>query len=97
MDFVLDAVHKVEAEKPNEIPNRDRIVEGIVFKRSDVVMLQAKDVDLEYAQKGENVFYSVRKLFYMLTTVILYQIWFFAVVWIFCYKAQILIFFVRYD
>ena len=54
MDAVLELAHLVEdaGDSPNKIPSRDRLVEKIVFNISDIVMITALNVDLDYASKG---------------------------------------------
>lgn len=49
-DIVLDAAHRKSVE-PNVGPHREDIVESIIFKSSDVVVVHFKDVDLNYAKK----------------------------------------------
>uniref|UniRef100_A0A8C5H3F9 Sm domain-containing protein n=1 Tax=Gouania willdenowi TaxID=441366 RepID=A0A8C5H3F9_GOUWI len=49
-DLVLDAAHRKSAE-PNVGPRKEDIVESIVFKASDVVVVTFKDVDLNFARK----------------------------------------------
>ncbi|TRZ04183.1 hypothetical protein DNTS_007801, partial [Danionella cerebrum] len=49
-DLVLDAAHRKNTE-PNVGPCREDIVESIIFKSSDVVVVHFKDVDLNYAKK----------------------------------------------
>ncbi|XP_062873870.1 ataxin-2 isoform X3 [Trichomycterus rosablanca] len=49
-DLVLDAAHRKSPER-NAGPRREDIVESIIFKTSDVVMVHFKDVDLNYAKK----------------------------------------------
>ncbi|KAK3538928.1 hypothetical protein QTP86_023470, partial [Hemibagrus guttatus] len=49
-DLVLDAAHRNSAEL-NVSPRREDIVESIIFKASDVVVVHFKDVDLSYAKK----------------------------------------------
>uniref|UniRef100_A0A8C1MGH6 Ataxin 2 n=1 Tax=Cyprinus carpio TaxID=7962 RepID=A0A8C1MGH6_CYPCA len=49
-DIVLDAAHRKSVE-PNVGPRREDIVESIIFKSSDVVVVHFKDVDLNYAKK----------------------------------------------
>ncbi|XP_017307249.2 ataxin-2 isoform X4 [Ictalurus punctatus] len=49
-DLVLDAAHRKSPE-PNVGPRREDIVESIIFKASDVVVVHFKDVDLSYAKK----------------------------------------------
>ncbi|XP_026067019.1 ataxin-2-like isoform X2 [Carassius auratus] len=49
-DIVLDAAHRKSVE-PNVSPRREDIVESIIFKSSDVVVVHFKDVDLNYAKK----------------------------------------------
>uniref|UniRef100_A0A672T240 Ataxin-2-like n=1 Tax=Sinocyclocheilus grahami TaxID=75366 RepID=A0A672T240_SINGR len=51
-DIVLDAAHRKSVE-PNVGPRREDIVESIIFKSSDVMVIHFKDVDLNYAKKGE--------------------------------------------
>ncbi|XP_078083568.1 ataxin-2 isoform X9 [Mustelus asterias] len=52
-DLVLDAAHRKNTESsPRELgPKREDIVESIIFKSADVVMLHFKDVDLSYARR----------------------------------------------
>uniref|UniRef100_A0A672SYX9 Ataxin-2-like n=1 Tax=Sinocyclocheilus grahami TaxID=75366 RepID=A0A672SYX9_SINGR len=49
-DIVLDAAHRKSVE-PNVGPRREDIVESIIFKSSDVMVIHFKDVDLNYAKK----------------------------------------------
>uniref|UniRef100_A0A4W4HA90 Sm domain-containing protein n=1 Tax=Electrophorus electricus TaxID=8005 RepID=A0A4W4HA90_ELEEL len=49
-DLVLDAAHRKSPE-PSMGPRREDIVESIIFKSSDVVVVHFKDVDLNYAKK----------------------------------------------
>ncbi|XP_061116059.1 ataxin-2 isoform X4 [Conger conger] len=49
-DLVLDAAHRKSSD-PSLGPRREDIVESIIFKASDVVVVQFKDVDLNYARK----------------------------------------------
>ncbi|XP_076853690.1 ataxin-2 isoform X3 [Brachyhypopomus gauderio] len=49
-DLVLDAAHRKSPE-PSVGPRREDIVESIIFKSSDVVVVHFKDVDLNYAKK----------------------------------------------
>uniref|UniRef100_A0A673L0M6 Ataxin-2-like n=1 Tax=Sinocyclocheilus rhinocerous TaxID=307959 RepID=A0A673L0M6_9TELE len=49
-DIVLDAAHRKSVE-PSVGPRREDIVESIIFKSSDVVVVHFKDVDLSYAKK----------------------------------------------
>lgn len=51
-DIVLDAAHRKSIE-PSVGPRREDIVESIIFKSSDVVVVHFKDVDLNYAKKGK--------------------------------------------
>ncbi|XP_048467681.1 ataxin-2-like [Rhincodon typus] len=53
-DLVLDAAHRKNAESSSRElgPKREDIVESIIFKSADVVMLHFKDVDLSYARRG---------------------------------------------
>ncbi|XP_041926968.1 ataxin-2 isoform X8 [Alosa alosa] len=49
-DLVLDAAHRRSPE-PSVGPRREDIVESIIFKSSDVVVVHFKDVDLNFAKK----------------------------------------------
>ncbi|XP_028914312.1 ataxin-2 isoform X2 [Ornithorhynchus anatinus] len=49
-DLVLDAAHKKTAESSLG-PKREDIVESILFKSSDFVMVQFKDMDSNYARR----------------------------------------------
>ncbi|XP_054631092.1 ataxin-2 isoform X9 [Dunckerocampus dactyliophorus] len=49
-DLVLDAAHRRSPE-PSVGPRKEDIVESIVFKASDVVVVSFKDVDLNFARK----------------------------------------------
>ncbi|XP_059403842.1 ataxin-2-like isoform X3 [Carassius carassius] len=49
-DIVLDAAHRKNVE-PSVGPRREDIVESIIFKSSDVVVVHFKDVDLNFAKK----------------------------------------------
>uniref|UniRef100_A0A8C5MND9 Ataxin 2 n=1 Tax=Leptobrachium leishanense TaxID=445787 RepID=A0A8C5MND9_9ANUR len=48
-DLVLDAAHKKMAESLG--PKREDIVESVLFKSSDFVMVQFKDMDINYARR----------------------------------------------
>ena len=58
MDVVLELAHLVEdaGDSPNKIPSKERLVEKIVFNISDIVMITALNVDLDYALKGSVLF-----------------------------------------
>ncbi|XP_028269942.1 ataxin-2 isoform X6 [Parambassis ranga] len=49
-DLVLDAAHRKSPE-PTPGPRKEDIVESIIFKASDVVVVNFKDVDLNFAKK----------------------------------------------
>ncbi|XP_072290038.1 ataxin-2 isoform X6 [Eucyclogobius newberryi] len=49
-DLVLDAAHRKNTE-PNTGPRKEDIVESIIFKASDIVVVSFKDVDLNFARK----------------------------------------------
>ncbi|KAM7019177.1 ataxin-2 isoform 13-T13 [Tautogolabrus adspersus] len=49
-DLVLDAAHRKSPE-PSIAPRKEDIVESIIFKASDVVVVTFKDVDLNFARK----------------------------------------------
>ncbi|XP_056273982.1 ataxin-2 isoform X2 [Pseudoliparis swirei] len=49
-DVVLDAAHRKSPE-PSIAPRKEDIVESIIFKASDVVVVTFKDVDLNFARK----------------------------------------------
>lgn len=47
----MDAAHRKSPE-PSIAPRKEDIVESIIFKASDVVVVTFKDVDLNFARKG---------------------------------------------
>uniref|UniRef100_A0A8C9S6D2 Ataxin 2 n=1 Tax=Scleropages formosus TaxID=113540 RepID=A0A8C9S6D2_SCLFO len=49
-ELVLDAAHR-KGPEPVVGPRHEDIVESIIFKASDVVVVQFKDIDLNYAKK----------------------------------------------
>uniref|UniRef100_A0A672IXU3 LsmAD domain-containing protein n=1 Tax=Salarias fasciatus TaxID=181472 RepID=A0A672IXU3_SALFA len=49
-DLVLDAAHRKSPE-PSTGPRKEDIVESIIFKASDVLVVTFKDVDLNFARK----------------------------------------------
>lgn len=50
-DLVLDAAHRKTAES-SPGPKREDIIESILFKSSDFVMVHFKDMDSSYARRG---------------------------------------------
>lgn len=50
-DLVLDAAHRKNTELSIG-PRKEDIVESIIFKASDVVVVTFKDADLNFARKG---------------------------------------------
>uniref|UniRef100_A0A8C4HR31 LsmAD domain-containing protein n=1 Tax=Dicentrarchus labrax TaxID=13489 RepID=A0A8C4HR31_DICLA len=56
-DLVLDAAHRKSPE-PSIAPRKEDIVESIIFKASDVVVVTFKDVDLNFARKGTEDIYN---------------------------------------
>lgn len=54
---MLDAAHRKGLDL-SIAPRKEDIVESIIFKASDVVVVTFKDVDLNFARKGtENVYF----------------------------------------
>lgn len=64
-DLVLDAAHRKSPE-PSIGPRKEDIVESIIFKASDVVVVTFKDVDLNFARKGTEhiLYYQVVQYYY---------------------------------
>uniref|UniRef100_A0A8C9F7K0 Sm domain-containing protein n=1 Tax=Pavo cristatus TaxID=9049 RepID=A0A8C9F7K0_PAVCR len=54
-DLVLDAAHRKTAESSLG-PKREDILESILFKSSDFVMVHFKDMDTNYARRGMHFF-----------------------------------------
>ncbi|KAK6641569.1 hypothetical protein RUM44_013284 [Polyplax serrata] len=50
-EVVLDLVHKVNVDKKDVI-DVNTLVEKMIFRPQDIVLMEAHDVDLEYATKG---------------------------------------------
>jgi hypothetical protein len=57
MDVVLKLAHIVDESTPaGEIPSKESLVDTIIFKFADVVHVEAKDVDPNYALKSADNF-----------------------------------------
>lgn len=56
---MLDAAHRKSSEL-SIAPRKEDIVESIIFKASDVVVVNFKDVDPNFARKGTEDVYSDR-------------------------------------
>ena len=55
MDVVLELAHKLD-DIQGAVPSKDRLIETVIFKLSDVIAISAASVELEYANKGQSVF-----------------------------------------
>lgn len=55
---MLDAAHRKTAESSLG-PKREDILESILFKSSDFVMVHFKDMDTNYARRGILVFKAI--------------------------------------
>lgn len=53
MDIVLEMVHKLDESGRNSVPSRDHVVDSMIFHLYDVVTIEARNVDLDYATKGK--------------------------------------------
>ena len=70
MEIILSVAHKVDDRlNPNNnsvIPNKENVIDNLIIKSTEIVKLDAKNVDLDYAVKGEyyiNIFRHEVKLF----------------------------------
>lgn len=69
-DVVLEMAHCVDPSRPGII-TVETLVDKLIFRASDIITIQAKDVDLEYATKGK---FHTTLLCPVLTCVFLFQI-----------------------
>ena len=55
MDIVLDLAHMKDnvSSLHNSVPSKDRMLDQIVFSATDVVMITAHSVDLDFVSKGD--------------------------------------------
>lgn len=53
-ELALDAVHRRPPEPPGGIPRREDIVDTMIFRRPDVVLVRFRNVDFAYATKGDD-------------------------------------------
>lgn len=54
-DLVLDAAHRKSLDLSIP-PRKEDIVDSIIFKATDAVAVTFKDVDLNFAKKGKDIF-----------------------------------------
>lgn len=61
MEIILSMAHKVDDRlNPNNnsvIPNKENVIDNLIIKCAEIVKLEAKNVDLDYAVKGEFFFF----------------------------------------
>lgn len=57
-DLVLDAAHRKSLDL-SIAPRKEDIVDSIIFKATDAVAVTFKDVDLNFAKKGKDIFFFV--------------------------------------
>ena len=53
--MVLEVAHKLDEGSANQnaIPNKDRLIDKVIFNLNDIVVISGLNVDLDYACKGE--------------------------------------------
>lgn len=52
MDIVLEQAHKLDNVTSSSVPSQDRLLPSVIFRMSDIVLLQANNVDLDTVNKG---------------------------------------------
>ena len=54
MEVVLELAHKIDEsiDVRDSVPSKDRIVDQLIFRLPDIVMISAMEVEMNYALKG---------------------------------------------
>lgn len=59
-NIVLKLAHKVDDSTPaGSVPSKDCLVDTVIFKADDIITVDVKDVDLDYAVKSESCLLSM--------------------------------------
>jgi len=57
LSLVISHAHLVDPNKPDAVPARDRLIEKLIVKFDDVVVMSAVNADTKYGEVGELIVY----------------------------------------
>ena len=62
MSIVLEMAHRLDdINNQKQIPSKDLLVDKLIFNIGDVVLMEAKNVELDFANKGKLIFFFLKK------------------------------------
>ena len=66
MSIVLEMAHRLDdINNQKQIPSKDLLVDKLIFNIGDVVLMEAKNVELDFANKGKLIYFFLKKRKYL--------------------------------